>query len=283
MMSLTLLHLTLALGGLPPLPSDTPPAPPIPVERMGAFRTAQDVVAATVLENGTRAPAELILPELENRRHTLEFMRVNYPESMREKARAPVPVAWLFVDDRGNVGAARLLSTSGQPELDSLSLRVLRMARFRPASHGGKAVGVWMPFPAGIPPYREVMQMLADAEPAISEKPVETAYTRKPVLLNRNQVEAAIVRIVHQLNPQVREMNEAFARAQMAGGTTYVDVFIDQTGTVQNAIVRRTSGNRDLDGHALQIARTMRFSPALNGEQPVEAWLEVPFRFAAQR
>jgi TonB family protein len=242
----------------------------------------QDVIGATLLADGSRAPAQLVLPELANRLHTLQFMRANYPESMRELTSTGLPIAWLLVGEDGKVGEAHLLRTSGYAELDSLSLGVLRIAHFRPATNQGKAVGVWLPFPARIPPYRELVQTLDMADKPVSESPVGVAYTRKPVLLNRNQVEAAIVRIVHQLNPQVREMNEAFARAQMAGGTTQMDIFIDRLGNVQNAVVKKTSGNRDLDGHALQIARMMRFSPALNGEEPVEVWMEVPIRFVAR-
>lgn len=283
MTGLTLLHLTWTLAAPPALPSDTPPAPPVSVERLAALRTMEDVIAVTLLEDGSPAPAQLVLPELDNRRHILDFMRVNYPESLREVTSIPVPIAWLFVDDRGRVGAVRLLGTSGYPALDSLSLGVLRMAQFKPANSAGKPVGVWLPLPARVPPYDEVTQTLAAADRHVSDAPVQVAYTKKPVLLNRNQVEAAIVRIVHQLNPQIREMNEAFARAQMAGGTTHLDIFIDREGHVQNAVVKKTSGNGDLDGHALQIARMMRFSPAFNDDQPVEVWLEVPFKFVARR
>jgi outer membrane biosynthesis protein TonB len=34
-----------------------------------------------------------------------------------------------------------------------------------------------------------------------------------------------------------------------------------------------------LDTAAENIARMMRFSPAKNGDEPVDVWIEVPIRF----
>jgi TonB family protein len=282
MSCLVIVQLAYSLTALPPLPSDTPPQLPVPVAQLAAIKSAQDVIAVSRLVDGRPAPAEMVLPQLDNRRHTFEFMRVHYPATLRDVSSRAAPIAWLYVDDKGRVGAAQLLTTSGYAALDSLSIEVLKIALFKPAQHDGKPVGVWLPFPAGIPPYSDLIAALEQGDRPLSEAPVQVAFTQKPVLLNRNQVEAAIVRIVHQLNPIVRQMNEALARAQGVGGTADVDIFIDTNGAVLNALIRKSSGNRDLDDQALNIARMMRFSPARNGESPVAVWIEVPIRFVSR-
>jgi TonB family protein len=282
MNSLVLIQAAFAMATLPPMPADTPPALPIPVAQLAQIRTVQDVIGITLLADGTKAPAQLVLPQLDNARHTLEYMRVHYPESKRNAVATSMAVAWVLVGADGKVGAAQLLTTSGHPELDSLSLNVLRMAVFKPAEHDGNPVAVWFPMPASIPAYDDLIAKLESDGQHISEAPREVAYTQKPVLLNRNQVEAAIVRIVHQLNPRSRAETEAFARARTAaGGTALVDLFINQEGAVANAVIGKSSGNTELDNHALTVARTMRFSPAKNGDQPVDAWIQVPIKFKA--
>ncbi len=279
MTGLAVLHLTFSLAALPPLPSDTPPTLPVPISELANIKSARDVVAITLLADGSRAPEQLVLPQLDNRRHTLEYMRVHYPESMRDVTKKSVAVAWLHVDDTGKVGAVQLLTTSGFEPLDSLSLEVLRIAMFKPATRDGKPVGVWLPFPAAIPPYQELIDALEKADQPLSEAPREVAYTQKPILLNRNQVEAAIIRVIHSLDPQVRQWNEALARAQGAGGIALVDIFLDTEGVVRNAVLKKTTGNRDLDDAALNVSRIMRFSPARNDKTPVDVWIEVPIRF----
>lgn len=278
MNALAVVHALVTLVTPLPLVSDTPPAPP-PVEQLARLRTMSDVIGVTVLENGTAAPANITLPQIDNRRHTLEYMRVHYPEKKRDVASSNTPLAWVHVTASGQVGDVRLLNSSGHRELDALSLEVMRMAIFKPAVHEGKPIGVWVPFPARIPPYNELIATLKSSDQPLSEAPQQVEFTQKPVLLNRNQVEAAIIRIIHQSSSRMREITEAFARSQNAGGTTHMNIFIDQAGVVRNALVSKTSGVTDLDQSAINIAKMMRFSPARNGDQPVEVWIEVPIRF----
>ena len=276
-MNTLLVLLATQLSLLPPLQPDTPPPLPVAVSKLAELRTMQDVIAVTLLADGSRAPTDLVLPELINRRQTLQFMRVHYPEPLRNVSSKSTPIAWMLVADDGRVRAARLVTSSGQAALDSLSLQVLSIAEFKPARSGGRPVGVWVPFPAGIPPYNDVVAMLTAAD----EAQKETAYTQKPILINRNQVEAAIIRIVHQVSPQVREFNEAMARSQRIGGTAQLQIRVDAQGSVQEVLLKKTTGNSELDNAAQNIAKMMRFSPARNGETPVEAWIEVPIHFKA--
>src|SRR5688572_17977104 len=154
---LAILPLALGLAAPAPMPSDTPPAFPAPLSRLAELKSAHDVIAVSLLADGQAAPATLVLPSLINRRHTLEYMRVHYPEKMRKVVSNTTPVAWLFVDEKGRVAQARLLTSSGHPALDSLSLAVVSIAEFTPALHDKRPVGVWVPFPARIPPHEQLL------------------------------------------------------------------------------------------------------------------------------
>lgn len=247
--------------------------------QLAELKTRQDVVSASLLADGSRAPADIILPELLNRHHTLEYIRVNYPEAMRKKTGRGLPVAWMLVNEEGRVAKARLVTSSGYAELDSLSLQVLGIAEFKPARLAGRPIAVWVPFPARIPPYNELLATLQAATSDASITPMRTPHTQKPVLLNRNQVEAAIIRVIYSRNADVVEAQEAFARSQSVGGKTEMWILIDTSGVVVNTVVKKTSGNRDLDASARDIARMMRFSPARNGHEPAQVWIEVPIHF----
>jgi TonB family protein len=68
-------------------------------------------------------------------------------------------------------------------------------------------------------------------------------------------------------------------RDAQISGTVVVWIFIDVDGIVGNTLVQTPSGYAELDEAALSVARTMRFSPALNGEQRVAVWLSLPITF----
>lgn len=282
MNSLALVRLVVNLVAVQPFPSDTPPALPIAVNELTRLSTRSDVIAVSRLADGSPAPADIEMPELINRRQTLEYLRVHYPESMKSTVTKSPTIAWVFVNEQGRIADAYLVLPSGHPPLDSLSLNVLSVAEFKPAKAGGKRVGLWLPFPARVPPHAELIATLEADGRDISEHPIETPYTQKPVLLNRHQVEAAIIRIISGVNPTLRAINEAFARAQNVGGVVRMHIFIDESGTVANAIIQKTSGNADLDNSAKMIARMMRFTPAKHGDTPVPVWIEVPINFKAQ-
>jgi TonB family protein len=282
MNTLTLVSLALNLATPSPMPSDTPPPLPVAADRLADLKTREDVVAVTLLEDGTPAPSALVLPELLNRRQTLEYMRVHYPQSMLDVLTTTLPVAWVHVNADGRVGGATLVIGSGHAELDSLSLAVLEVADFKPAHHKGQPVGVWVPFPARIPGHAELLEFIASLDRQPWDAPFQRQFTQRPVLLNRTQVENAIIRFSHNLNSQQAQVSEMFRRSQYIGGKADMWIYIDERGSVMNALVKKTSGNEELDGMAIQVARLMRFAPARDGEVPVDVWIEVPIQFRSQ-
>lgn len=271
------LAVALTLGTAPaPFPADTPPPPPAAV--LARLASMADVIAASRLESGAPLPAGIILPQLRNVRQVFEYMRVHYPDSLHDVARG-TPIAWLLIDERGTVVSSRIVVGSGRAALDTLSLGALGVAWFNPALIEGQPIRVWVPFPARVPPHAQLLQAIAAADKLPSDEPFERKVTQKPVLLNRSQVESAILRIVHSVNRAQAEMNLLFERSQNVGGNADVWIYIDATGTVGNALIKKTTGNRELDAMALQVARLMRFSPARDGDKAVDIWIEAPIKF----
>ena len=102
----------------------------------------------------------------------------------------------------------------------------------------------------------------------LGDQPVFTPFTVKPEIKNRREAQ----RIVLSHYPKL-------LKDAGIGGTVEVYVFIDVNGAVQNATVNRSSGNRTLDQAALDAAREIQFSPALNRDKKVPVWISIPITF----
>ncbi len=104
--------------------------------------------------------------------------------------------------------------------------------------------------------------------PPLSSAPVFTPYTVKPDYINTNEVREALAR---EYPPLLRDAG--------IGGTTIVWFFIDEEGVVRNQEVFRSSGHEALDQAALRVAPVFRFTPALNRDQAVPVWVQLPITF----
>jgi periplasmic protein TonB len=63
------------------------------------------------------------------------------------------------------------------------------------------------------------------------------------------------------------------------GARVVLWVFIDEQGRVQNTRVVESSGYPDFDDLAQNALRTVEFSPAMNRDQPVAVWIQLPIQF----
>ncbi|HEY8483086.1 MAG TPA: energy transducer TonB, partial [Longimicrobiales bacterium] len=70
-----------------------------------------------------------------------------------------------------------------------------------------------------------------------------------------------------------------FLREAGIGGTVIVWFFIDETGTVRRTLIKESSGYEALDQAALKVADIMQFTPALNLDQKVKVWIQIPIVF----
>ena len=99
----------------------------------------------------------------------------------------------------------------------------------------------------------------------LEQAPVFTPMTVRPELLNSDEVARALVR---GYPPLLRDAG--------IGGTPVVWFFIDETGRVVKTQLSKSSGHASLDEAAIKVSQLMRFSPALNRDQKVAVWVEIP-------
>lgn len=104
--------------------------------------------------------------------------------------------------------------------------------------------------------------------PPLSSAPVFTPYTVKPNYINADEVRAALAR---EYPPLLRDAG--------IGGTVIVWFFIDEEGVVRNEVIQSSSGHQALDDAALRVAPVFKFTPALNRDQAVPVWVQLPITF----
>ncbi len=105
-----------------------------------------------------------------------------------------------------------------------------------------------------------------------SAAPVFTPMTLRPEIKNRREVEAAL-----------RRLYPPILRNAGVGGQVVVWFFLSEEGTVLDRRVSQSSGYVQLDKAALQVADVFRFTPALNRNQIVRVWIQVPITFQVQQ
>ena len=111
------------------------------------------------------------------------------------------------------------------------------------------------------PPPTEAVVDLASA-------PVFTPMTVRPEIRNRIAVMTAMERAYP---PILRDAG--------IGGQVVVWFFISEDGQVLDKRVSQSSGHTQLDNAALEVADVYRFTPALNRDQKVKVWSQIPITF----
>ena len=107
-----------------------------------------------------------------------------------------------------------------------------------------------------------------DGAADISAAPVFTPMTVRPEIINRGAVQAALMR---EYPPILRDAG--------IGGTVEVWFFISEEGSVLDSRVSKSSGQVQFDQAALKVAGVVIFSPALNRDQTVQVWIQLPITF----
>ncbi len=102
----------------------------------------------------------------------------------------------------------------------------------------------------------------------LSANPVFTPYTVSPEIKNRDEVQGALMREY-----------PIILRDAGIGGTVFVWFFISEEGLVLDRRVSQSSGHTMLDQAALEVADVFRFSPALNRDNIVQVWIQLPIVF----
>jgi TonB family protein len=106
----------------------------------------------------------------------------------------------------------------------------------------------------------------------VADQPTFTPYEVRPELRNRGEYGTALQR---QYPPMLRDAG--------IGGTVTLWVFINEGGDVENTRIVNSSGYEQLDQVAESVMRDVaQFSPALNRDQRVPVWIQIPVTFQTQ-
>jgi periplasmic protein TonB len=108
-----------------------------------------------------------------------------------------------------------------------------------------------------------------DTDLALAPKYVP--HTVAPELRNRSDVKRALERNY-----------PAMLRDAGIGGSPTVWFFIDEDGRVLDTRLHQSSGYPAMDQAAMAVAQVMRFSPAMNRDDRVRVWVELPIVFRAR-
>ena len=112
-----------------------------------------------------------------------------------------------------------------------------------------------------------VAEVGTEAAP-VEAGPTFTPYTVAPWLKNTQQVARALQR---EYPPALRSAG--------IGAQVLIWLFIDDTGKVQQTVLKTSSGFESLDAAAMRVALLMEFTPALNRDRNVPVWVAVPVDF----
>jgi TonB family protein len=103
----------------------------------------------------------------------------------------------------------------------------------------------------------------------VSDQPTFTPREVEPELKNR----AEFGRLLERRYPPM-------LRDAAIGGTVLLWVYVDESGRARNTRVTQSSGYEQLDALAQELMReAARFSPALNRDQKVPVWIQMPVTF----
>jgi periplasmic protein TonB len=119
--------------------------------------------------------------------------------------------------------------------------------------------------PDDLPPPR------ADAGAGLGDAPTFTPFTVAPEVRNRPAVARALER---EYPPLLRDAG--------VGGTVLMYFFIDENGRVQDHRVHESSGHVSLDQAAMRVAEVFEFSAAMNRDQRVPVWIQIPITFTTR-
>jgi periplasmic protein TonB len=98
-------------------------------------------------EDGPTFTPYTVAPELRNRAVVSRALERNYPPLLRDAGIGGTVNVWFYIDESGRVRQTRLVTSSGQSQLDDAALRVAEVMEFSPALNRDRRVPVWVQLP----------------------------------------------------------------------------------------------------------------------------------------
>ncbi|MCJ7627905.1 MAG: TonB family protein [Longimicrobiales bacterium] len=230
-----------------------------------------------------------VKPDIRNRADVARALEREYPPLLRDAGIGGTVNVWFYIDETGKVARVQVDKSSGHKALDDAALRVSTVIEFTPALNKDKPVPVWISLPIsfmnrGAEPEQpreeasnrvEVVDLPPPPEGVVSKdisaRPTFTPFTVRPDIRNRTEVARALERAYP---PLLRDAG--------IGGTIDVWFFIDDEGVVQRTALDKSSGHEALDNAALEVARVISFTPAMNGDKRVPVWISLPITFTTR-
>ena len=105
----------------------------------------------------------------------------------------------------------------------------------------------------------------------LAEQPTFTPHTVAPSVENQEEVQQAL-----------RDRYPSHLRDEGIEGEAILHIFIDEDATVENIVMDRETDHPELNEAAMEVAEVFEFSPALNREEQVPVWIQIPVRFEAE-
>ena len=93
-----------------------------------------------------------VRPRLLNAEDVNRAIAREYPRFLKEAGIGGTTVVHLFIDEEGCVADMIVKESSGDAGLDRVALRVIRVARFAPATNRGQTVALWIELPITFTP-----------------------------------------------------------------------------------------------------------------------------------
>ena len=215
-----------------------------------------------------------VAPAVQNRAEVARALEREYPSELREAGIGGTVLVFFYLNDEGEVERVRLHASSGHEALDEAALRVAEIFQFTPAMNRDQRVPVWIQIPITFTTREAAPTAPLPAPPtdtADAEGPRFTPFTVAPEIVNRPEVSQALQ---SEYPPVLREAG--------IGGTALLYFFIDREGVVSDVRIHESSGHAALDEAALRVARVFRFSPAMNRDQRVPVWIQIPLTFTTR-
>ena len=216
----------------------------------------------TAIACESRLPYETVEPERELTQSD-DIIERYYPPLLRAAGIGGTVGVRVHVGDGGVADEVIVRRSSGHEALDYAAVKVAKAYQWghegpgRPTSYWTSTSITF--HPSGKPPLKQI-----DPEAG----PQFTPYTDRPRLQNRDEVSRALVR---NYPPLLRDAG--------IGGTLLAWTLLGEDGKVIKAQIKESSGHEELDAAGLKVIELMEFTPAVNKEERVKVWIQLPVVF----
>jgi TonB family protein len=230
-----------------------------------------------------------VRPELRNGSAVQRNLQSEYPATLRDAGIGGTVVLHIFIDDEGIVRNTAVSQSSGYEALDEAAARVAAEMQFSPALNREQRVPVWIEMPITFTTSDSAERTTPTDTPAPEAGSGTAAVSSRDLPADMG---AGPTFTPMEVRPELRNgsalqqvlMSEYPSNLRDAGigGTVVLHIFIDDDGVVRNTEVSQGSGYEALDEAAARVAAEMEFSPALNQDERVPVWIEMPITFTTR-